>query len=82
MPMTFDPIAHSKAQHDHPEAFVTLRSIEAAVRALGAIRRAPTIDALDKAFQGPTKAAKKASDTDLVAMFTAAAKKRKGELTK
>jgi hypothetical protein len=50
------------------------------VRALQAIKRAPTLAALKTAFQASAKAARDAGDTELLSWLTNAKDKRKKEL--
>lgn len=49
-------------------------------KALQAIRRAPTLETLKTAFQGPAKAARASGDTELLGWLTAAKNTRKAEL--
>lgn len=79
--MTFDPLAHAKAQREHPEAFVTLHSIWRDATALSAIKSAGTMETLNATSQPLLKAAREAGDTVLFDMFKAASTQRKGELT-
>lgn len=80
--MTFDPLAHAKAQREHPEAFVTLRSIWSDAQALRTIKRAATLETLNATSQPLLKAAREAGDTLLFDKLKAASTQRKGELTK
>jgi len=77
----FDPYAYSKDIREHPERYMTLRSLVGDAAALRRIKQAPTLQALKEAFQPSAKAAKAAGDTLLLDMLTEAAKQRKIELT-
>lgn len=76
----FDPIAHAQALRDRPQDFVSMVSVAMDAANLRAIRHAPTIEALKKAYSTPAKAAKDAGDTDLLKMLTESKDARKKEL--
>lgn len=78
----FDPILHIRQVRAHPTNYLTIASIVADAKALAAIKRAQTLEATNKAYQTPAKAAKAAGDAQLLNMLTDAAKVRKSELTK
>jgi hypothetical protein len=66
----------------HPEKYVTLGEIVTSAVHLQALKRAPTLEALARAFQAPARAAKAANDTELLAMLTSAKDERKAALSK
>lgn len=80
-PEPFDPTLHARAVRDRPQDFVTMVSIAMDAAQIRAIKQTTTLEALNKAFQVPAKAAKAAGDTELLRWLTEAKDARKGELT-
>ena len=82
MPHTemFDPFAYHKDVVAHPENYCLVSDIVRAARELQAIKRATTLAKLREAFHGPARAAKQASDDELLEILVEAKNKRKAEL--
>lgn len=76
----FDPFARAQDIREHPENYVSLQHCMEIAQARIAIRRAKSLEEINKVFQPAAKKARAENDEELLGWLTEAAQKRKAEI--